>query len=73
MERMPKASDQFLSPKEVAQILGLTWRGLANMRSTGRGPEYVRVSRSCVRYSLESVQRWMAENTVRPGQESAAA
>lgn len=40
---------EYLSPREAAALLGVSLRGLENLRRAGRGPAFVRVGRA-VRY-----------------------
>lgn len=54
-----------LNADEVAEILGTTTGRLANMRSAGIGPAWVKVGVS-VRYRTEELEAWIAASTVRP-------
>lgn len=46
---------RLLTPKLVADMLGLTERTLERWRITGEGPRYVKLSRSTVRYLSDDV------------------
>lgn len=46
---------RLLTPKLVADMLGLTERTLERWRITGEGPRYVKLSRSTVRYLPDDV------------------
>ncbi len=46
---------------EAALRLGLKPRGLQNLRQTGRGPKFVRISRGCIRYRPEDLDKWISE------------
>jgi len=52
-------------PEEVGEVMGLTVAELAQMRYTGRGPKYVKVTGRQVRYRWEDVQQWLDERTRR--------
>jgi len=56
-------SPRYLSPADAAAYLGLTERGLAEWRRTGRGPKYSRIGGPTgrVRYDIEELDRWMAQ------------
>lgn len=47
---------RLLTPKLVADMLGLTERTLERWRITGEGPRYVKLSRSTVRYLPDDVR-----------------
>ena len=49
-----------LPPAVVAEALGLTTGHLAQMRYTGGGPKYIKVSGRAVRYRWEDVEAWIA-------------
>jgi predicted DNA-binding transcriptional regulator AlpA len=51
---------------EIAPIVGLSPKTLANMRSRREGPPYVRVSNRAIRYSRRQVAAWVADRTVTP-------
>ncbi|MGQ0479710.1 MAG: helix-turn-helix transcriptional regulator [Pseudonocardia sp.] len=52
---------------EAAAMLAMAAKTLANKRSRGEGPPYVRLSGGAIRYSRKAVQRWIEQNTVTPG------
>lgn len=52
---------------EAAPEIGLKPKTLANLRSRGEGPPYIRVSRGAVRYSRVALKAWLQERTVVPG------
>jgi predicted DNA-binding transcriptional regulator AlpA len=56
---------------EIAPIVGLSPKTLANMRSRREGPPYVRISNRAIRYSRRQVEQWVADRTVTPGARSA--
>ena len=56
-----------LTPAELAAMLGMSPRTLANWRSTGKGPPYVKIGveppeghqdRRKVRYELQVAEKW---------------
>lgn len=64
--RTPAMSD-LLTPSELADTLGMSTRTLANWRSTGKGPPYVKIGveppeghqdRRKVRYQRAVAERW---------------
>lgn len=52
--------DEWLTPTELAERLGLAKSTLANWRCAGTGPAYVRVAGGVVRYPTVEVAAWMA-------------
>jgi predicted DNA-binding transcriptional regulator AlpA len=57
--------DPLLRAGDVAEFLGTTEGRLANMRSAGSGPAFVKIGHS-VRYRLSELEAYVAANTVRP-------
>ena len=53
--------DVLMTPREAADFLGLSTRFLEVRRYRGGGPEYIRVSARCVRYSRQDLLSWCAE------------
>lgn len=62
MRTMPA---RMLNATDVAEVLGTTTGRLANMRSVGIGPAWVKVGAS-VRYRTEDLEAWITANTIRP-------
>lgn len=59
--------DEVAAPAKVAaQMLGVSPRTLANWRSEGKGPDYVRLGRrhSAVVYRVDDLKDWLAANVV---------
>lgn len=56
--------ERLLSAKDVAEWTGLTVGHLAQLRYTGKGPCYVRLSSRRVAYRLEDVESWLEACTV---------
>ncbi|KFI65740.1 phage transcriptional regulator, AlpA [Bifidobacterium cuniculi] len=66
MKQSPdSASERMLTAREVARMLHVSERTVSNWRYRGEGPDFVRISKTCVRYRLSDVRRWMAEREVR--------
>jgi predicted DNA-binding transcriptional regulator AlpA len=63
-----EGSFEFLSPDQVAEMLGLHPRTLWRWRNEGRGPNYIPIGRKTY-YSLESVQAWLRSQEVQPCRE----
>ena len=60
-----------LDERRAAAALGVTPRALQEWRRRGGGPQYVRISKRCIRYMPEELQKWAAERlrtTPNPGQ-----
>lgn len=53
-------TDELLTAGDVAQTLGLSAGTLANWRSVGMGPTFVKVG-GRVRYRASSVNTWVAD------------
>ncbi|KFI90646.1 helix-turn-helix transcriptional regulator [Bifidobacterium ruminantium] len=60
-------SDDLLTPAELAAMLGMSVRTLANWRSTGKGPPYLKIGveppeghqdRRKVRYQRQIAEKW---------------
>ena len=58
-----KRSERLLNARDVADILGVSDGTLANWRSLGIGPSYVRAG-SAVRYRAGDVTEWLHQRTV---------
>jgi predicted DNA-binding transcriptional regulator AlpA len=54
-----------LSPDDLSDLLGLPTATLANWRSAGKGPPYLRLGRH-VRYVQLEVDEWLAAQDRRP-------
>lgn len=54
---MMNERETYLRPEEVAEILRLSRKTLANLRHTGGGPRYVKLG-GAVRYPRSEVYRW---------------
>lgn len=55
-----------LRPRDVAREFSIAEQTLANMRSTGRGPIFVRVSARMVLYERAAIEEWLAARRVEP-------
>lgn len=53
-------------PEDVARLYAVSVGTLANWRSAGIGPTYVKVGGKCVRYRADDLAAWDAANTVEP-------
>lgn len=60
---------EMMTPTEVAKWLETSDRTLANWRSTGIGPRFVKVG-SNVRYRSGDVEAWLEARTVASTQEA---
>jgi predicted DNA-binding transcriptional regulator AlpA len=56
---------RFLRPQQVESAYGLTRKFLAHSRTRGDGPPFVKPSTKLVLYSVEELERWLAERRQR--------
>lgn len=54
-----------LRPRDVEEEFGIAEQTLANWRSTGRGPAFIRVSPRLVLYQRSEIAKWLAARRVR--------
>lgn len=66
---MEALGNRLLRANEVAQILGLSVDTLKVWRRASQrtGPDFIKLSRHCVRYSAQALQRYLSGRTVRVG------
>ena len=64
---METHTQDLIREAEAAALVGLAPKSLANMRSRGGGPPYIRLSRTAIRYSRRALTDWLKERTVHPG------
>ena len=50
----------FTRPQELANILHISPKTLAEYRLNGKGPDYIAVSKRCVLYPAAAVESWLA-------------
>lgn len=50
---------QLLTPAKLAEHLEVSTGTLANWRSAGTGPKYIRLS-GVVRYRIDAIEKWIA-------------
>jgi predicted DNA-binding transcriptional regulator AlpA len=60
---------RLLRVEDVAGITGLSVETLAQWRSQRKGIPFVKLSRNCVRYRQQDLDRWLDERIVRVEQE----
>lgn len=53
----PAPAPEFLTAREAAAYLGLTYKGLEGMRYAGRGPKFVKIG-GAVRYPRKGLDRY---------------
>ena len=58
--------EELTAPEKVAKQLGVTAQTLANWRSEGSGPRFVKVGR-LVYYRRSDVSAWLAKQLREPG------
>ena len=57
-----KGATDYLRPAQVGEIMGWSQNTLANYRSRGEGPPYVKV-RNRVLYPADELDRWIADQS----------
>jgi len=60
---LPPAADEVLDTRGLAEYLGNSVETLARWRKEGTGPAWIAVTPRAIRYSMASVQAWLAERT----------
>lgn len=63
--KVSNAQGIMLRPEQFAERVGVSARTLANWRSAGIGPTYVKIGAS-VRYRLSDIEAYEVANTVAP-------
>lgn len=64
---MSSHKEQFLTPKQVSDWLGLAPSTLADLRARGEGPAFTRLSARNVRYAARDISAWLASCRVESG------
>lgn len=64
-ESVSRGDEPYLTPEALAERWSCTKGWLANMRSAGVGPRYLKIGRS-VRYRVADIRAFEAANTVEP-------
>lgn len=59
-------ADGLIDPKATASYLGVSVMTLADFRSKGVGPNYIKVGR-CVRYRRSDIEAWLVSRTKQGG------
>lgn len=54
-----KETGEFLTERQVAQMLGFSQRTLANWRKVKKGPPWVLLADRSVRYSKIALNKWI--------------
>lgn len=55
--------DEFLSDAQMCELLGITLRTSGRWRAEGRGPRFIRIGGSRVRYRRADLDAWISERT----------
>jgi hypothetical protein len=58
--RERRQSSEFLSPLQVARLLGVSSWCLLLWRKKGFGPPFLRVTRNIIRYPKQGLDAWLA-------------
>ena len=61
-----------LDTPATAEVLQVRPRTLEEWRRRGGGPPYIRISATCVRYDVDSLNRWISDRTATSTAEEAA-
>lgn len=64
---MSSTQDARLDTAAAAAFIGVEPRTLEDWRRRNVGPEFIVISRRCVRYDRRALERFLAERTVNPG------
>jgi predicted DNA-binding transcriptional regulator AlpA len=64
---------RLLNAEDIAEITGLSVETLAQWRSQCKGIPFVKLSRNCVRYRQQDLDRWLDERIVRVEQDPSLA
>lgn len=56
---------ELLDPKQVAGLLGVTEKRLADWRYRGEGPDYLKLGHRTIRYQRTAIDAWLEDHTVR--------
>ncbi len=62
MARDIRTAEPFLTPTEVTEVIPVSVSTLANWRSAGKGPRFVKVG-GRVGYRLSDVESWLSSAT----------
>ncbi len=54
--------NKLLKPKQVAEILNISPKTLANHRALGSGPKYFK-TKGVIRYPVDALERFVNKNT----------
>ena len=64
-----------INERAAAEFLGLTERAVQSMRQRGDGPQFIRISSRCIRYTRALLKSYadarLRKSTSDPGQEAA--
>jgi len=61
---MTPAPFTLLDSEATAAMLGVSHHTLEDWRWQRKGPPFIRISRSCVRYDLARLQQWLTDRTI---------
>ncbi|MBP3984787.1 helix-turn-helix domain-containing protein [Pseudoxanthomonas helianthi] len=63
-------ADRPLTTKQAAEALNVTPHTLENWRHAGRGPRFIRYSRTCIRYRPADLDAWLAQRAAESATDS---
>jgi len=65
MTDQPRPARRFLTPTALAERWSITTKTLANNRTRGTGPTFVKINGASVRYPLDAIEAYENTNTIR--------
>lgn len=66
MQQAIRDGDELLDPQAVGATISTPVGTLANWRSAGKGPPFIRISPKKIRYRRSDLERWLQERTHTP-------
>lgn len=55
---------KFINERETAEYLGLAVQTLRNWRHKRKGPKYIKIEGSAIRYDINDLNAYMKRNTI---------
>lgn len=62
--RAGRTTDELLSQRQVAMLLGVSGRTIEGWRARGTGPPFLRLSARAVRYRSSDIEQWLDQRRV---------
>lgn len=61
--------EQFISPKQCAELFGVSERTIRRLRKLGSGPAYAKISRAKILYPVADLVTWIEAQMIVNGKE----